>query len=173
MPSREYRDDTVTSTTRAFEATTLGATASSQPQRTARTGYPPVAPSTYQPPSTGSDEPITGDLHHPTGPGSSRSSNPGPYRNVFTDSAQRRRRDPANPGNIQGSSRESGEEDEDEGEDEGKEEGRREKSKAQGKEKEEKKGKEKGKGNDKRKGSGTPEAPPPRKLPYDPTKDRD
>ena len=159
MPLREYRDNTVSSTTTALENVTLGASAYSQPQTTARTGFGSVAPSRYLPLPTGSHQPIGRSSYGYSAPGSSQLANPGPYQSPDTGSDEPRRRPLANPGRIQGSSPQSGGEDEDEDEEE--------ETKGKGKKVE----RGKGKGKKKRDLSGTPEAQPPKRRPYDPVRD--
>lgn len=142
---REYRGNTISSTTSALEAFSLKATAPSRPLPTGRTGYgpavpsayEPIAPNSYQPLSTGSNQPIQRSSYESSGPSSSRSANPGPYQST-------------------------GEDEDDEEEERAKE-----------KEKEGRKGKEKEKGTkgDKRQQSKTPEAPGPKRRAYDPVRD--
>lgn len=61
MPPRDYRDKAVPSTTKALEAFTLDATAPSQPQPTAGTGYGPIAPDSYQPITSDPYQPLSVD----------------------------------------------------------------------------------------------------------------
>ena len=151
---REYRSDPVSFTTKALEDFTLGATAPSLAQPTARIGGRPIPSNSYDPivPS-----PYQQGPYQPSGPGPSPSTNPGLYRGPSaalglptasgvnqqsaSASTQPIGRGPAYNDKILRSSSESSEEVEDEEEEEsqklverggGKEKGKRQRSETPG-----------------------------------------
>ena len=74
---REYRSDPVSTTTKALENLTLGITAPSLAQPTARIGGRPIPSNSYDPIVPSPHQRVS---YQPSGPGPSPSTNPGLYR---------------------------------------------------------------------------------------------